>query len=627
MVQIRTQPPEVAPQDVNTLLGSFQREGQGLVGALAEGVTAGVRTYEAGKRTEQELRPGTEIDPELFDALIGVNVSEYEQLQRGLGKEAKRQQQTGKSRASNMIAYIRQARANNLPPEVIEHTVRSATGTSVFGIEQLIDNGGKDPAQEQRDMLMQVLKENDELFTTEGTFVGDLNDAELVQWASKVEQDNNSLQYAERNHSLLLAQEGVTFEQLKENYRTEVIPKEIGRIDRKIQSYLNTNKDLFPTEQLTVNGLRQTRLRVDQMNPEAIEAMRSDLRFMREEARKGMLAKLAFRGSAAEREEIMDMYNFYFDEAERVLTGEGVIENLTNINNLAEGIAKDGFYRNNPGAREAVTVSGELGKIVNQLGLEGLEVTQQLAEVLFLPLTKGVVVNAYDHFKGAGIDNEAELKQMFRVLADYVNNPNNDMTIKGTALRNLLPKILSSGVEQADIYDSMLGMMADPQGFQVVLDSMDNIQKTQVREYVRNGFVNYREEFQQEFENALAKRLSSTIVTKPNDPLSNDPSIAETFKALSPNLVPLSEFVDENLFNDTAVELNLHNLDDLTEAQKRQVINAYTSVRAEFIDRLDMLSAIQKNYFDAQERAGMNNPDKFFGRDKERQAQEKVAKE
>ena len=66
---------------------------------------------------------------------------------------------------------------------------------------------------------------------------------------------------------------------------------------------------------------------------------------------------------------------------------------------------------------------------------------------------------------------------------------------------------------------------------------------------------------------------------------------------------PLLQFVDDNLFADTDVFLNMKSLDelDLTDNQKERVKFAFDELFKDYSDKISVMESIQQNWFTQRE--------------------------
>ena len=324
--------------------------------------------------------------------------------------------------------------------------------------------------------------------------------------------------------------------------------------------------------------------------------------------RQGISSQLFGLGTTDDIDEAMQTYTYYLDAARAVLDGSERVDTLNGMDEFSSVLAKHTFYQQNPQAREVLTAITELGKSMSLLELEGHDVAGTLAELVIAPLVNGVSVSIVDVLNMAGIDTLEQQKTVVTFLSDYVSNPFNSIEKRGQALRQLLPNLLQGGIDDPNLFKSMLSMVAhSKEGAKKVIESMSDREGLEAANQIRTAYFEFRDRFQNTFQKDLIKAMESPAFMRPlkSGEAPTDP-ISMVFRRFPASQVgeAIFDFVDQNLFAETGVELELRSLDefDLTDRQREQVAFAFTELFKANADTLKLMNAAEENWYTARER-------------------------
>lgn len=607
MVELVTQVSEIPASSVDTRLGSFQqRTGTGL-GASVDGFNAGLKTV----LSNPALTDGPQIDDTLFNKLADIDPAALKGLQDTFRKTDALNSQGGTNRGlanTRRLSAVRKYLGEGGSPDVLVETL-TKFNSSIGAFERLAAELPPVGAKQGPTELESLFSEADELNIRVFDEGGRRNIENIRVDVVAARSTQISIDSAEAELKAAETAETLDTLSVKRIVREKWMPARVEQLHSEVETVLltpGTNLPLIlerghpdegkidpnPKDPAQLVALENARLAIDDI----------ELNF-NHDTRK----KLLFKATPQEVADSMIAGTTYLNQMRSVLDGSERIDTLKGVRDYGKTVAIDNFYRNNSSAVDIIPAITEIGAAISLLGIEGLEVGQNIAQFMAAPMVKGVIINAVGVMQLNGVDTVEEQKELFTFLSDYIQNPINNIQTRGVALRNLLPNVLKAGVDNANLYESMLNMIADSdEGAKLVVDSMDNLKAIQSANFIRAGFFNYRTAVQNTFTKDLKTALMSPAFRRSltSEEQQDSSGLGGGFLGTPAQMEePLLQFVDDNLFADTDVFLNMKSLDelDLTDNQKERVKFAFDELFKGYSDKISVMESIQQNWFTQRE--------------------------
>ena len=595
MVDLTVQAEDISPVSLDTRLGAFQQPQGEDAGAALAGVNQGLSSL---------LNIGTQIDESLFDQLINVNRPAAQQLKSQATKAALKQTQDGLTSnavAFKQISFVQQARAAGLSPEVINETLAGA-GLSFGELQRrsLAAPGGTPPKTRDQMTIEQANEFGipflDRLDDLDGVRI---DVAEATARAREIQLARDKLDYFKANDQLDLETELKFARETSVPLDVHIAQDFVGRLLIRGDIPLHTGD---PTDPKTGT------VDMTKMDPDHLTALTKEINNFRQAQQDRYNGHFAGRASNEQLQQLMQGSDYYYDQGLEVLNGTAKLESLVFLDQVQEGLARDAFYGGKFPRRESIVAAGELAGILEKLGLAGLQTKEDLANFVLNPMVKDVIVGAVSAIKLAGI-KPVDQAQIFTILGDFIADPRNDMEARGEALCTLLPNVMLDAVNDTNLYHAMLSMMASPDGALRVIKTMDSQSSRVVKSYIQRGFLEHRQDFTASFLGRLDRELNrAAFFSPPKEGESTPQSELPPELRISVDLIrrPLGDFVNDNLFRDDAVGLDLKALDDLAPSQKAVVEERYRQLLTEFEVEFEWMSQIQDNFFSVRQKQAMN---------------------
>ena len=589
MVDLTTQAPEVRPQNVNVLLGSFQREKPSQLGAVVEGVNEGIRTKQAADRAAQD---DLSFDPDLFLELSGVNQGAVTDLETDLGKIDSKSAQTGSRRdlTPDVRVAMRRAIARDVPVEVVMKTLQNFNS-----VKNLFGKDITSPEEEQRASEIKFLEQQGERY--QGSIsIFDMNDAELSAFARQIEDRESRIKNMRIQHETLKNSDEASAIRLRTS-TVAMMPDRIQKIQSQVNGLIVENADLFNTQGVRRDILSDEETVRLQLATENLTSIRAAFRNQTRRDLGGAPTEAQLNAVNAEAD-------VYFDQIEAVLSGTSRKETLQGIADLSTAVAENKFYQDNPLARQAQVAATELKPLFEAAGFLGFADELQFTKYMLLPALQQSVANLAAHMDAQNMPQEDQ-EELYGILTRYLTSPTGDPETKQAALTHTLSKMLKGGEDDSGLYHAMLDLLADPKTVNAVKEGIGGLPTANLRRSAVLGLANYVSDVQDDFRKELAIALTQDPVFTEQDVtidmLTEDQKVlARRFGSTGPLEVFLDDFVEANL-TDEGTELNLMNLEQLSEKERTAVIEHYRRLRREFADPLTKIDNIRRNYTSLQE--------------------------
>lgn len=602
MVRLVTEAPDPRGVQIDKLIGSFQRSEGSVLGSLAEGAATGIQTFERGLQSEQQNQQ-EEINDELFNLLLGTDsVTQFSNEISALDARAKQTGATTPLTQGRIRQAIRKLQSEGVPEEVIAYSFRQVTGRSPFDIIQALS-----PQQtDQRDLMIDFLKGQNQVMTSGGVPITELDDVELEAFTAEVQYELNQLEDSKRLYTIATNNENMGQIDARLRFQRDVLPKQMTIARRQINTWIQNNISDEMLEKITdpITGEVRSYLIPSNVSPEQLTQWMRDINALEAAYLDKAKNETLFALNSEQFDRAMATPRYFYNELRRMLNGEANLESVNAIETVAQAEANSEMFRNNPQLRPALTFLNHVSPIIANLGLEGFGIKEEITNEILIPAMNGTRVRFADLLRNKGaLSIEAQDTLVSTLTAQFMD-VRNDMETRGQALKLLLPSLARSGIDDPNFYRSLLPLLADENSAKLVIEAMEDPSiKSETRRNIQRGLLDYKDQFEVSLEDELMKSLNDDIFYGIIDVKDVSPgSVAAVSKFYT-----LGDFVTLDL-NTGTIQINR---DALKQAKDQGVqigdkelaiiVNQFQNVNAQFADDLNDMMKINKNFNAAKE--------------------------
>lgn len=577
MVDLTVKSTEVQEENLNPLIGSFQRTGGSGVSAAIDGAAAFLSNIGRGSSGPSTTLAERQFDSGLSGALLELDPA----VKRDITKDAERldkMELQGGSRnlRARRIALARQyAEANPGREQTIFNTFKVSTG----------DDLGAEILSLQEEVEADAVSEMQQLEAKADEFnvprIGRAQ-AEWIPELIEAEQLNFKATNLAREKQMIVDGSAISKDKVVTEYRENIVPALMTSLSSGFADNLN-----YPTS-LSDQG---TLVDTTSLDPEKVaeDIINIDNTYNQIEA--SLLQDLSNAGqfTKAEADLILQPLARVRDQAKKLLSGEVTVEAFKNSAEAAETIARSKFIVKNPLVPQTMAMLETISPVMRALSSNANPTAKrQLNDFVtnsLVPVISQAGVNMNSALLSTGIVDEDTRAGVYKTMSKFIMDESNSDLARADAMGTLITNMVSGTELEPRLFHQMIPMLAEQSTKDTIMDSV-SAQSANTVQSINIGLQREFNTLKQRYNRQIEEQLGTSVVVG-----------GDRQGVVDPRLGPRVRFADLTEFtSDGNATLNPEAIKELDADEVKKLSDALEEVHRLNSQFLEPLNKAMQNW-------------------------------